>query len=199
MTTPTVYRSTHPSVLAAVAEHRVAAQAHLDRLRGFVAEHLPEGADAVVSRGWSRSTIVGFTHAPDAEPPAGWRVVDRGQPLLVPRKNTGLGRRAAAALEPLVDVPDLRAALPMPDLAMASSRVFTPAVAVRDDVVWVLWGCDLEALATAEDERQAAQAATGTPSGRNIERPDRALWELVPLSAYYALVEAGADPFGQSD
>jgi hypothetical protein len=168
--TDTIYRSSHPDVLAAWDKARDDEDAYNQRLATQMkAWGFDHTKIYVSSSAWGAPRLMAIVH--HGELPTGWRNEGgRDSGRIVPyRKNKEL----AAQFDALVIMPSVRKALRsegMPDHAFRSLSVTAPGISRRDDTVWVHWR-DVE------------------PEGVGDK------WERVKLSDFYAMVEAGNDPF----
>lgn len=163
-----VLRSTHPDVLAAFADWRMA---HA-QWRARISEHARSvtGHDPVVLRLTGRMQYIGPA-LPAGEPaPAGW-LVERnsaGPRHVVPNMRSHAGKAASVQLQALRNRPAL--ALPgMPTAFMDvdQHRFFTPGYDGTGITATVTWGTDAV-----------------------LPEVDQDLWDRVPLSTWHAEREA---------
>ena len=198
--TEAVYRSTAPAVLAHVEKAKAGRVEWTASINQFIAANLPADSHAMHATRMDSDHLIGFRLPDGVETPTGWRKVPRSG-VYWPNENTKAGRTLAAALAPLVTIPHPLAVLPgLPGVIFAGDQMHFPGARLRGDVVWVKWGFDVEgACATRNAEDEAFEAGGPRRSSSRGQRPDPALWEHVPMPAYYVLVEAGNDPFKPED
>lgn len=175
--TAAVYASSAPEVLAAYqagVDRREAYATRLCDLReqwGFPRDHPI----------WTRGTyLLGLDAKIDPIPP-GWRLNKNHH--LIPNRRTSIGkavdpvwqkvRRGVSSRAPMAKVG-------MPIRLFIGDWLCEARFVLHDGAVWVSWGHDPES-----DARRSR-----SPADEIGEQ-----WRRVPLSEYYALVEAGNDPF----
>ncbi|MGI5155773.1 hypothetical protein [Microbispora sp. CA-102843] len=166
----TVYRSTHPGILAAWDKaHEQAEQ--IGRQRRQLLDELGfEGRPALIDG----RRMVGVQHTAEHGPiPEGWRRDQHTDGAIVPDRRRATGKAIARRLDALT-MPDFRRMLPggMPQMAwdLESGKIHWPSFALMEGAVYVRWGCDPE------------KAEKG-------DRIDPEIWERVKLSEYYTVVE----------
>jgi hypothetical protein len=169
-----VYRTTHPDTIATYREACEERASWGDRVVAFAKS--VNGGNAYTTTGFGRERFVGIEVKGD--PPEGWRIQTNkhGQQYLVPRRSTKAGKEAAKAFDALQYAPsakDVLNGMPAGFLSGAEGGIafFSPGARIDGDVLTVLWGAELP---KGEAERVGPQ------------------WERIPLSTYYADVEARA-------
>ncbi|MEU8199481.1 hypothetical protein AB0C10_37430 [Microbispora amethystogenes] len=167
MSTPTVFRSSHPDVLAKWDARQRDIADWRDRFHAECAK-LGIDPDKVQGNTWS-GTITGVTYD-DGDPiPEGWRH-DKRSGHLRPALKTAAGKRIAAVLktmrrpEPADDVPGM----PYTYWPDDDNRIYRVRMRLNGDVLYAVWP---------------------RPVGDDLG-VDLALWEPVKLSEFYAMVEA---------
>lgn len=142
----------------------------------------------------------GIAWPEDQDPPQYWRR-DRNTPSMIVPRRSGAGKRIGNEFSALMQVPSPRgdlAKVGMPSMVMrgesggmyvntyAAKRCEEIVNGLRKDVVWVRWNIDPNPQQESEDGDRHAFVDTD-------------VWELIKLSEYYAMVEAGNDPFGKNE
>jgi hypothetical protein len=165
-----VYRTTDPDTVAAYRQACEERASWVDRVEAFAKSI--NGGNAYTTTGFGRESFVGIEVKGD--PPQGWRIQTNksGQQYLVPRRSTKAGKEAAQAFDALCHAPsakDVLNGMPHGFLSGAEGGIafFSPGARIDGDVLTVVWGAELP-----KSERVGPQ------------------WERVPLSAYYAEIEA---------
>lgn len=172
MADKTVYRSTHPDVMAA---WRTAQEQAIEI--GRQRRELLDSLGFVGIRALTTDThILGVEHLA-GEIPAGWRRDRQTSMAIVPNRRTKAGAEVGRQLDRLT-MPDPRLILigGMPHMVWPDDEVRTywPGRRLLDGAVWVTWGCDPE------------------KSGRTVTI-DPEVWQRMKLSEYYAAVEAAEE------
>jgi hypothetical protein len=171
----TVYRSTHPTVLAARDTHKQAVTQWRAEATKLLTELGFPGRQWITGTAFGDRWLIGITPRDHIElPPRGWRRarVD-GHDVFKPDRRTSGGKAIATRLiackppaEPNVNLPGMPAEIEDP----AHNRVHEPGIREMDGAVWVTWSI--------------------APPARRV---DPALWEPIRLSVYYAAVERQQD------
>lgn len=164
----TVYRSTHPDVLAAWNKAEQRAAEIVNQRKAFLAEHGFTERTIAVRGQW----MIGVAHPEDQPVPDGWRHDRSLTGAIVPARRTTAGKKIGAQLDKLT-LPSPRKNLPggMPEMAWGDHRMYRPGIALIGDAIYVKWGCDPETV-------------------DQMAKVDRDVWERVKLSEYYAVLEA---------
>jgi len=167
----TVYRSTHPDVLATRDKYKNAViQWRQDAARLITELGFP-GRQWIVGTAFGGRWLVGVTPRNSTElPPRGWRRKRfDGRAVFVPDRRTRGGKDAARRLagckppaEPHHDLPGMPAEIE----DYEHNRTHSPGVAEMDGAIWVTWST--------------------TPPANQV-RTD--MWERVRLATYYAARE----------
>lgn len=167
-----VYRTSEPITVAAYREACELRASWGDRVVAYAKS--VNGGNAYTSSGFGHERFEGIEVKGEA--PEGWRIHTsrRGQQYLVPRRSTKAGKAAAEAFDALVSAPSTKDALvgmPAGFLSGAEGGIafFSPGASIDGGVLTVVWGAELP---EGEAEKVGPQ------------------WERVPLSAYYAEIEA---------
>lgn len=167
MTTPTVYRSSHPDVLAKWDARQRDLHDWRDRFHAECA-NLGIDPDKVQGNTWS-GNITGVRYN-DGDPiPEGWRH-DKRSGQLRPALKTAAGKRIDAALktmrrpEPADDIPGM----PYTYWPDEGNGIYRVRMRLHGGALYAVWPC---------------------PVGSDLG-VDLALWERVKLSEFYAMVEA---------
>jgi hypothetical protein len=117
--------------------------------------------------------IIGFSHEPGSPAPEGWKVHAKYNSVITPDRRTSGGKSAVKLLDPL-KIPNLRDSLPggMPGTVIDFDRAHFYDAGIRrmGDTVYVTYGTD-----RLPDEY--------------VKHVDAAMWEVAPLSEYYAALE----------
>ncbi len=170
MTTPTVYRTRRPDVLAVALAYGEAYTAWRERVVALLAELGFPGRTPLILGGFLRYRLTGIECEPDEHPPPGWRVAEtNGHWALVCDQRTKIGKAARAQLDAAEPPRDPRLDLPgMPAQHWIGHRILHPAMQVLEDdkALYITW-------------REAPESGI-----------DATIWERVPLSEFYAAVEA---------
>jgi hypothetical protein len=172
----TVYVSRKPEVLKAWEAAGQAIQDYVDATQAVLnATGLGEYKTWRSTNGWHPGEFVGLA-IPAGIPVAGWRML---ADYAVPDKRLKQGKAIDAALKAVKHPGDPRAHLiGMPADVMAGGGFQTPAVRLLDDgtALYVAWRTD--------------PAVCSTSFMSKSTEIDADLWGRVPLSVYYAAVEA---------
>lgn len=178
----TVYRSSHPDVLAAPLAHSAAHDEWRKKTRALVDELGFPGHNPLIVGGFLQFRVTGIEYKADTKAPDGWRVTESaGHQVFAPDKRTKAGKQAAAALKTIDPPEDPRLNLPgMPASCWVGNRILNPGMALKnnDTVVYITWRCTVPELGTAPER---------TAKGDQV---DLTIWERVKLSEYYAVLEA---------
>jgi hypothetical protein len=170
------YRSTDPDVLAAVDAAYEAITAYVKQeqavLDGAGLGHYKVWA---TSNGWTPRRFLGLDIPEGESPPPGWRM---NREYAVPDKRTAAGKHISAAIAAVRHPGDPRHALiGMPPDVLTPGGFQSCGMRRIGDALYVTWrNCD-----------PAGAVRSFTAGAFEI---DAAKWERVPLSAYYAAVEA---------
>ncbi|MEV0831487.1 MULTISPECIES: hypothetical protein [Streptosporangiaceae] len=167
----TVYRTRQPETVALAASYTEAYKAWQARVAETLTDlGFPE-REPVVAGALLRYGVAGIKHQDGEMIPPGWRVTWMyDQDLLVPDRRTKAGKAAGARLEQLEMPTDPRRLLPgMPAEVRIDGHRYNPGMACRenDSALYVTW-------------KHAPPA----------DWVDTVIWDRVPLSEYYAVVEA---------
>ncbi len=183
--TPHVFRSNHPSVIAAVEQAERSRDAFNDAVRALRAEvpFLADTDEAPLSvwRSHDATRASGFRWNPRREVPQGWRLVKAGGvTVLRPARRSKAGKALYERVMGLrFDMPsklwpgmpiEFFPAVQSEDsavLAKYGNRVFFPGIDQMAGYWWVTWGCILP-----------------------LDMVNLDIWEPVLLSTYYLVVEA---------
>lgn len=173
---PIVYRSTDPAVLAAVEAAWQAIGDYAKQIRATLdglglGEYKHWSADG----GWHPGEFRGIDIPQDQFPPDGWRM--KGD-FAVPDKRKAAGKRAWKALSEVRHPGDPRRALiGMPPDLLTPGGYQSCGLRRINSAIYATWrNCD-------------PAGAVGSFSAASSEI-DASLWERIPLSEYYAAVEA---------
>lgn len=185
----TVYRSTHPDIIALVESWPQLYSEWDERCKAALTKWGFEGHNTWTTQsGFSGVRMAGIDPGNMKRAPIGWHKEPR-QDYYVPssKPNTKAQHALREEFRELQNMPDVRKlfADSMPVFLFAGLGVVRYASTYRDGVVWIRWpDCDPERTAASEE---GCRGMDGTVN--------RDLWERVPLSEFYAMVEAGNDPF----
>lgn len=172
-----IYRSADPEVLAAWDQAAQTYRDYCDRRKEQLAAWGLPGHPVYVSRSVFGNVMRGIDKQGLSVAPPGWRT-ERNKGYLVPSRTTKAGKKIAVEFDALVRLPDVRAALEpfgMPAHQWEGNRITAYAARRDQDEIWIRW----------EDVR----------ADELDEKVDHSRWMQVKLSEYYAMVEAGNDPF----
>ncbi|HEV2928619.1 MAG TPA: hypothetical protein VGW74_08000 [Propionibacteriaceae bacterium] len=167
------YRSTHPDALATWDQSHADRRSWRERVDAWVAAHGPGGGRPwLISASFLGEQFAGFRPVDGdvAAPPEGWRV-ERGylEPVLVPDRRRAAGRRLQEGMKALGICSHPR--LPgMPREVFGTGRSYRPGMRRQADAIYVTW------------------------SGQADPEVDGTYWERIPLSTYYAAIEAADSP-----
>lgn len=168
----TVFASSRADIVALEPRYQKAHRAWRRRAKSLLRELGLAERNIMTEGGW-RSTrrFVGVSWSYNEDPPEGWKF-DGKHCVLLPRMSTKAGKAIADKLAACQPPTDPRDELPgMPAHHLDGLRACAPGLEIRNrDVlatVYVKWGCALP-----------------------LDRVDLGIWRQVPLSEYYALVEA---------
>jgi hypothetical protein len=198
------YKAKDPAPIVALSEEfQAELNAWHDRLDGWLDTLTPEGCERrqvlVTTPGaWGfRQEIVGINIYPHeretGQYPAGWRKRakdDHLTPYGEKTRNIPLDARQAAAVARAA-IKDMQAPKPfltrladygMPRNAMTGNRIVSPAVRPIDGEVYVYWPIPADRLEQAEHPEE------GRRHRNDLVDLDR--WERIPLSQWYAVLEA---------
>ncbi len=175
MSDKTVYVSRKPKVLKAWDDAGNAIQSYLNQTRAVLAAAgLSEYGTYRATSGWHPGQFTGLAIPDGEKPPAGWRMLSE---FAVPDKRLKAGKAIAAALKAVKHPGDPLNRIPgMPADVMAGGGFQTPGVRMLDGALYVIWRTD--------------PATCSTSFMSKSTEIDADLWERVPLSVYYAAVEA---------
>jgi hypothetical protein len=159
----TVYRSTHPEVLAPWEETEKAAE-KIGKLRRAVLDELGfEGRAGLITD----RDLLGVEHRAEHGPiPEGWRKDSRTHDAIVPDRRRKLGKGIAQRFEQL-RMPDPRRFQGMPGSCITGGTWLECGVREMGGALYVWWSQPIPE-----------------------SKVDLDLWERVKLSEYYAAVEA---------
>lgn len=168
----TVYRSTHPDVVAAWRKLQTDATAIGKARAAYLDELGFPGRQALVLG----QMMLGVAHSIDDGPlPAGWRWDAKTRGAIVPDRRTVKGKQIDKRLAELT-VPGREVVLlgGMPDTvwALEAGHTYDPGVRLLGDAVYVTWSC------------------TSAQVMRRVRDFDSGMWQQIKLSEYYAAVEA---------
>lgn len=166
MTAQTAYRCTDPSVAEAFQAWKHEYDTHRRRVIDEAAA-IGKNTGALMTKTVFGNRIVGLAPDDPNDPPAGWKYM-RNKNKLYPDRRTKAGKQAAAWLDsaqPKAHIEFLHQH-GMPSDHMNGGQCYTPGAQLVDGELLVNWGCDLP-----------AERVTGP-------------WERIPLSRYYAAIEA---------
>jgi hypothetical protein len=175
VTDKVVYRSTHPDVLAAYHAIQDDYRDFVAWMRSVVAEHDPTGERHPISvKGSACLWFVGMSHEDGQPIPDGWRRSAKTG-YLVPDRRRAAGKRLAQTMESRsqkFSPAERIEAAGMPGILWGPSRFFTGGFDLLEDdaAVYAPWSGEAEPLLDG--------------------KVDLGRWERVPLSRYYAAVEA---------
>lgn len=170
MTDRIVYRSRHPQAVNLWDTWRTQMDSFRQRVER-VAAYL-DAADRRPAQQGGR--IIGFSHESGDPVPAGWRVHPKSSNVITPNRRTSGGKNAGTLLDDL-KIPSLRDSLPggMPGTVIdwERARFYDAGIRRLGDALYVTYG-----TARLPDEY--------------VEHIDTTMWEVAPLSEYYAALEA---------
>ncbi len=174
----TVYRSTHPDVLAAVATYRAAMADWHERTAALLTDLGFVGRDLLVATTLGHRHITGVEFKPGDPIPEGWRRQGKGSATrLVPRLGLKAGKAIARRIDEAKPPADVRTDLPgMPAHRWNGSAFDTPALHEIDGAVWLVWPYELKATAVVGDTRS--------------DYVQVRMWERVRMSEFHAALEA---------
>ncbi|MGI5223582.1 hypothetical protein [Actinoallomurus sp. CA-142502] len=189
------YRSTHPDVLATLAKYH----ADVKQWQADAAELLKElgftDRGFLVGRGLGQRWIAGVEYRDGDPVPTGWRLRKRRGRVegLTPHRGTQAGRAIAAQIQacPVPDMP--QAHLPgMPADRPSDEGLRSPGLREMAGAVYVTWTIDAipEIPADGPEREEHLGDDEHWRTIRLVHHVDLAIWERVPLSQYYATVEA---------
>lgn len=185
-----IYRSTDPAVLARVAAQYADRKAWADRVLAVAHDAgFPDSVQLWVSDSMFGERLRGFTLPDGEQAPKGWRTT-QARPQYLPSTRSSAAAKALAQIGH--DAPSISKALPdvgMPSIISHGSHLWGPAIGIRPtaaapEQVWIGWACDPDAIALEVKARNERA---------RVEIPDER-WRRVPLSEFWALVEAGNPP-----
>lgn len=201
MTYAAVYRSTAPAVLERLARFDRERRAWSDAVEALWREAgFPEGTVAWITRGgvaWG-DRLSGLQLPEGATAPKGWVAAKDRDGHYLPNRGSKVGRAAGDLVKQLGTAPSIGSVLTdcgMPRLIMSGLSMRQPALNSEGEpptALWVGWSIDPEAVALH------ARANGGEPRRENGDI-DMAHWDRVPLSEFYALIEAGQKPLPMGD
>jgi hypothetical protein len=201
---PVIYARSRCDVVAAWHDAKAEEAAHEERLNAWLDTLTPPGRERrglMVTRpawGAGQTKIVGLKPYPRERPedyPLGWRrraadgwltpyrAETRGVPAAAAEAACHARQRILALAYPV----DIRRRLPafgMPDRVMSSSAIHIPGVLLHQGAVYCRWNVPAIVLETGKDEH--GHQHSRHPS----DMVDLGRWERVPLSRWYAIVEA---------
>lgn len=165
------YRSDHPDVLVCVTRYQDEMADWERRLATFTAEQFGDDRRPYLFHSSISGTRLGGFEVRGDEgrtPPAGWRV-DRKHWMLVPFRTKKEGKAIAKAFDLLDPPQDPRQTVPgMPSCTFAAlPHIYSPAMHQLGDAVYVKWPVE--------------------PTDGKV---DADIWQRIPLSEFYAAVEA---------
>lgn len=167
-----VYRTTNTEVIDAFKTARSENIAWRERCIQWAKSIHPD-ALPVKYVGWGDELLTGIKHV---EPiPEGWRLHKQGH--LVPFKSKKEGKAFAKQIDEMNPAPNVRKALTgMPPGAMIGMGYESPGVQLRENgsALYVRWSGE----------------PTDTSWNKEGSDLDLTIWERVPLSRYYAVVES---------
>lgn len=175
---PTIYRSTHPDVLAAVADSERRHGEWHTAVGEFGKQYLPSHR-VMTMDGGSRRWVAGLHQegGPELDSPGPeWRW-NRAKRIWVPDKRTKEGKVLARQfaelkVEALGDLPG------MPTTVMQAPRWHYHGVKLIDGVAYVTWSCGFDVV---EDDEAA---------GFSKWTFDSTMWERCRASEYYTALES---------
>lgn len=179
-----VFASTDPAIVGLKAQWTAAYKTWAESVEALAEELFPgQDRPPLIRNGWGDVSIAGFAilDSDGHVTPDGWRNI-RGE-FLYPSKRSKEGKALASRISAMVyknprrDLPGMPMEkwIPHPE-RMGASKILYPGIKVLGDVMYVSWAVD----PSQEDEM-------GNP---NV---DLTVWTPVPLSQYYAAIEAAGD------
>lgn len=128
-------------------------------------------ADPMTTSAWGEKRFAGLSIV--IPTPPGWRVI-KSKSIMVPHKAIAAGKELAATVAELETAPHVRASLPgMPSGAMSGLSYMSPGIEQVGEDLFVTWSLDPDEADTS----------------RTVGKVDKDIWERVPLSTYYLIVE----------
>lgn len=172
----TVYRSTHPSVLAAAAQHAADLADWKDRAADLLTELGFTGRDFLIAEAMGDRWIDGIEYRPGDPIPPGWRLNTRkdGAQLLRPDRRGQPGIDIDARIRATKPPEPLAARLPgMPYEHQAGRKVYSPIPRVMGGAVWVAWPCPPDGVSHTYWEPARVSAYYAARESESPEAPDQ--------------------------